>query len=80
MTHRNMCAGCGPSPRGCAGPTKDVTMTLLGKDLYRALALGFVLGCAGMAMNTTGLITRAQAATSHIPLISHVSGPHATKA
>lgn len=69
---------------------KDVTMTLLGKDLYRALALGFVLGCAGMAINTTGLITRAQAATSHIPLISHaapaqgsgaqVSGAHAAKA
>jgi len=55
-------------------------MTLLGKDLYRALALGFVLGCAGMAMNTTGLIGRAQAATSHIPLIGHVSGAHATKA
>ena len=48
-------------------------MKLFGKDLYRALALGFLIGCAGMALNVNGAISRAQAATSHIPIIGHIS-------
>ncbi len=46
-------------------------MNLFGKDMVRALALGFALGCAGMALSANGLITRAQAATSHV--VSHAA-------
>jgi hypothetical protein len=55
-------------------------MNLLGKDLYRALALGFVLGCAGMALNTNGLVSRAQAATSHLAIIGHAAIHYPAKA
>ena len=42
-------------------------MTPFGKEFYRALAIGFLIGCAGMALNANGVVGYAQAATSHIP-------------
>ncbi|WP_428332962.1 hypothetical protein [Novosphingobium sp.] len=55
-------------------------MSLFGKDLYRALALGFVIGCAGMALNTNDLVSRAQAATSHLSALGHGAIHHPAKA
>ena len=62
-----------PAPPGTNETNEGKTMKLFGKDLYRALALGFALGCAGMALNANGMISRAQAATSHIPIIGHAA-------
>jgi hypothetical protein len=54
---------------------KVTTMKLFGKDLYRALALGFLVGCAGMALNANSMVGHAQAATGpagmHGPAIAH---------
>ena len=55
-------------------------MKLFNNDLYRALALGFVLGCAGMAMSANGMITRAQAATSHAVTSHFATAAHPAKA
>jgi hypothetical protein len=44
-----------------------IVMKPFGKEFYRALAIGFLIGCAGMALNANGVVGYAQAATSHIP-------------
>jgi|GEM_PF-3566398 len=33
-----------------------------GKDFYRALAIGFLIGCIGMAINSSGVVGQAEAA------------------
>jgi hypothetical protein len=38
-------------------------MTPFGKDFYRALAIGFLIGCAGMALHANGLASHARAAS-----------------
>ena len=34
-------------------------MAPFGKEFYRALAVGFLIGCAGMALSTTGVAVHA---------------------
>lgn len=38
-------------------------MKPFGKDLYRALVIGFLIGCAGMALGATDLAVHARTAT-----------------
>jgi hypothetical protein len=33
-----------------------------GKDFYRAMAIGFLIGCAGMALSVNGMTSHARAA------------------
>jgi hypothetical protein len=37
-------------------------MTPFGKEFYRAMAIGFLIGCAGMALSVNGLTSHAHAA------------------
>ena len=37
-------------------------MKPFGKDFYRALVIGFLIGCAGMALSVNGVAVRAHAA------------------
>ncbi len=37
-------------------------MSPFGKDFYRALVIGFLIGCAGMALSANGLAVHANAA------------------
>jgi hypothetical protein len=36
-------------------------MTPFGKDFYRALAIGFLIGCAGMALSVNSAVVHAKA-------------------
>jgi hypothetical protein len=58
-------------PPESAGKTERIVMTPFGKEFYRALAIGFLIGCVGMALHADGLVGYAQAATSHFSGITH---------
>jgi hypothetical protein len=45
-------------------------MKPFGKEFYRAMAIGFLIGCAGMALSVSGVAVHARTAISH----AHVSG------
>lgn len=45
-------------------------MKPFGKEFYRALAIGFLIGSVGMALGTNGLATHAHASTAQIQAIS----------
>jgi len=45
-------------------------MKPFGKEFYRAMAIGFLIGCAGMALSVSGVAVHARAAISQ----AHVSG------
>ena len=40
-------------------------MKAFGKEFYRALAIGFLIGSVGMALSVNGLTSHAHAASSH---------------
>lgn len=44
-------------------------MKPFGKDFYRALAIGFLIGSVGMALSVNGLTAHARATTSHVQAI-----------
>ncbi len=46
-------------------------MQPFGKDFYRALAIGFLVGCAGMALSVNGVAGHASAA----PVMAHIGTP-----
>ena len=46
-------------------------MKAFGKEFYRALAIGFLIGCAGMALSANGVATHARSATSHVQSAVH---------
>jgi len=48
---------------------ESFVMTPFGKEFYRALAIGFLIGCAGMAMSVTGAVLHA-----HAPVATHAPG------
>jgi hypothetical protein len=42
-------------------------MKPFGKEFYRALAIGFLIGCAGFALSMNGIAVHARAAINHAP-------------
>jgi len=46
-------------------------MSPFGKDFYRALAIGFLIGCAGMALSVSNMAVHARDAAHHAPGTSH---------
>ena len=44
-------------------------MQPFGKDFYRALVIGFLVGCAGMALSVNGVAGHASAA----PVLGHLA-------
>jgi len=47
-------------------------MAPFGKDFYRALMIGFLIGCVGMAMSVGGAAVHARASVaSHAPGTIH---------
>ena len=38
-------------------------MSPFGKDFYRALVIGFLIGCAGMALSINSVVAHAHAAS-----------------
>jgi hypothetical protein len=45
-------------------------MAPFGREFYRALAIGFLIGCAGMALSATG--GAVQAHTPMLSLATHI--------
>ena len=45
-------------------------MKPFGKEFYRALAIGFLIGSVGMALSVNGLAAHAHASTAHSQAIS----------
>jgi hypothetical protein len=51
---------------------KNFAMSPFGKDFYRALVIGFLIGCAGMALSVSGVAVHAHAVpTGAIAGINH---------
>ena len=46
-------------------------MKAFGKEFYRALAIGFLIGCAGMVLAANGVASHAHPAASHAPNAVH---------
>ncbi len=42
-----------------------------GKDFYRALAIGFLIGSVGMALSVDGIAVHARSAPSHTASVAH---------
>ena len=59
-------------PRARQTGLKDDVMKPFGKDFYRALAIGFLIGCAGMALSVNSAVVHAKsAAISKTAILAH---------